>query len=395
MRVGIDCRYIRERPSGIGAYVEALVQRLPALAPEADFLLWANVRARRPLSRAPNVAEVTVRSAPNSPLSVLWPHAYAPVEDTDLFHHPHNILPRGVRCPAVVTVHDVLSLDNPGLDRRGIDKLAGLYYPHAVKRALKRAARLIVPTAATADRVLAWQPDARERLRVVPMAPDICFTRPQDAVAARREAATIVGSDAPYVLVVGQNSANKRHRTAIEAFARSAPPPWRLVLLQRLGRPKQLKRLAAAHAVSDRVVWLSHVSQAAVATLMQSASALLQPSLYEGFGLPAIEAMASGCPVIASDIPALREITGGAATLVPPGEAEAFADALRTLIASPARRQAMSEAGLSRARVFSWDRTARQTLEVYEETAGVRVGSGSLLDEPADSHSASQRVSMQ
>src|SRR5439155_190745 len=83
-----------------------------------------------------------------------------------------------------------------------------------------------------------------------------------------------------------------------------APSPRRLVLLQRLGSPVRLQRLAMSLSVADRVIWLRGVSRSEVATLMQGASVLLQPSLYEGFGLPAVEAMASGCPVVASDIPA-------------------------------------------------------------------------------------------
>src|SRR5262249_35206294 len=160
-----------------------------------------------------------------------------------------------------------------------------------VRRALERAARLIVPTAATADRVLAWHRDAAEKLRVIPMAPDSSFCPAHDLDDARRQASAILGSDVPYVLVIGQNSANKRHGVALEAFAAAAPRPWRLVFLQRLGNPRRLKQRAAALGVFDRVVWLRNSPRDHVAVLLQAASALLQPSLYEGFGLPAIEAM--------------------------------------------------------------------------------------------------------
>ena len=369
MHVGIDCRYIRERPSGIGAYIQALVDRLPHIAPSARFLFWADRRASRPLSHAPNVDETTVRAGANSPLSTLWPRAYASVDHLDLFHSPHNILLRGIKCASVVTVHDVMALDGPWLDRRGIERLSALYYPQAVRRALRHATRLIVPTAATADRVLAWQPDAGRRLRVIPLAPDTCFQPAADIEAARRRARTLIGCDAPYVLVVGQNNVNKRHAAAMLAFAAAAPPPWRLVLLQRLGRPTRLKRLAVRLSLADRAVWLRNVPRAEVAALMQAAAVLMQPSLYEGFGLPAVEAMASGCPVIASDIPSLREVTGGATLLVAPDDLSALAQSLRELLTSPERRLALAAQGLTRARAFSWERTARETLAVYEEAA--------------------------
>ena len=237
-------------------------------------------------------------------------------------------------------------------------------------RALRHATRLIVTSAATADRVRAVAPDAASRLHVIWLAPDAAFHPPADPGAARARAAAITGSDAPFLLVVGQNSAAKRHADAIAAFAAGAPRPWRLVLLQRQGASARLARLAQTLHVVDRIVWLPSVGQDDVVTLMQAAGALMQPSLYEGFGLPVLEAMACGCPVVASDIAPFREVTGGAAVLAPPGDVAHWAAAIADLIASPERRQSLADRGLDRARAFSWDRCARETLEVYRLAFG-------------------------
>jgi len=102
---------------------------------------------------------------------------------------------------------------------------------------------------------------------------------------------------------------------------------------------------------------------------MQSAGALIQPSLYEGFGLPVLEAMACGCPVVASDIAVFREVAGAAATFTPPGDVRILAVALEALIRSPARRHEMRAAGLDRAKDFSWARCAAETLEIYRSVA--------------------------
>ena len=195
MQVAVDCRYIRERPSGIGAYVEALAQRLPRNAPSVQFVFWKDSRARGPLSTARNVREVTVGVGPNSPLTILWPALYASLDGYELFHNPHNILPRGVRCPSVVTVHDVLAIDNARLHRRGLNRLKGMYYPQAVWRALTSATRLIVPSVATADRVATWVPDAVRRIHVIPMAPGSGFEAPRDLEATRRLVAERFGID--------------------------------------------------------------------------------------------------------------------------------------------------------------------------------------------------------
>jgi glycosyltransferase involved in cell wall biosynthesis len=374
MRIAIDARYIREKPSGIGTYVQALVDRLPRLAPSDEFLFWAHPLARRPLSAAGNTREVTVRPGPNSPWPVLWPNLYSSF-DVDVFHSPHNIMSRRLPCPAVVTVHDVMAIDRPGLHLRGLERLAlSLYYPQAVWRALREAGRLIVPTKATADRVLALMPGAGPRLRVIWAAPDACFRPAADPEQLQHRVAAMTGIADPYLIVVGADQPAKRHDLALAAFAAAAPNPWRLVMVQRpashdhLQRLARLKQRARELHVDDRVVWLSQVERDDLATLIQGASALLQPSMYEGFGLPIVEAMACGCPVIATDIPPFREVAGDAAVLVA-SDAGDFTAAVRTLIGSGEQRRSLAERGLARASAFSWDRCARETLDVYREAA--------------------------
>lgn len=121
--------------------------------------------------------------------------------------------------------------------------------------------------------------------------------------------------------------------------------------------------------IQDRLIWSEAIALKDLVALLQGAGALIQPSVYEGFGLPVLEAMACGCPVVCSDIPALREITAGAALLVRPEELESLASALRQLIAAPELRCSLAGQGLARARTFSWHRCARETLEVYRAAA--------------------------
>ncbi len=370
IRVAIDARYVREKPSGIGVYVQALVDRLPALAPNEQFVFWTNPRATRPLSPAANVTEVTVRANANSPWSLLWPKRYAPFDGIDLFHNPHNLLPRGLPCPSVVTVHDVMALEEPRLHLHGLERLVKrFYYPAAVWRALRQATQLIAPSRATADRICHLLPQAASRLSVILEAPDECFRAAEDLPAVEARAAELTGSDAPYLLLVGANAATKRHDLAIAAFAAAVPRPWRLVLLQRRKSRTGLEPLVRQLQLSDRVVWLEAVAREDVVRLMQAAGALIQPSVYEGFGLPVLEAMASGCPVVASDIAPFREITAGAARLVPVNDVGKLGAALREVAQSPALRDSLRAQGLARARDFSWNRCAQETLEVYRSAA--------------------------
>ena len=371
MKVAIDCRYIRERPSGIGSYAEALVEHLPALAPKDQFVFWTHRFARLPLSRAPNASHQIVPIEPNSLWTILWPERYASFDGVDLFHG-QNIMPRNLPCPSVITLHDIMEIEAAHLvDWTVDDSVKRFFFPRAMWRAVRQATRLIVTTAAMADSVCKTFPAARERIRVTPLAARPGFRPAASEERARKEAANIIGTDAPYVLVVGQNSRNKRHRVAIEAFARGAPSTWHLVLVQRQQKERGLRALARRLRIEERVHLLSTLELEKMIVLYQAARLLIQPSVYEGFGLPMLEAMACGCPVIASDLPTLREVLADSAILVKPDDVQGFATALAEVARSTDERGARRDAAIARAAAFSWERCARQTLEVYREAIGV------------------------
>jgi glycosyltransferase involved in cell wall biosynthesis len=207
---------------------------------------------------------------------------------------------------------------------------------------------------------------------VIPLAADPAFTPPADAAEVGRHAHRLLGTSDPYFLVVGQNSPTKRHADALRAFAAGAPRPWRLVLLQRGTVDNPLASLTAALDVADRVIWLPTVARADLVALLQCAGALLQPSLYEGFGLPVVEAMACGCPLVVSDLPTFREVVGDSAIRFPPCDVSALASAVASIAASADLRSELSTRGLERSRVFSWDRCARDTMAVYRDAAARR-----------------------
>lgn len=303
-----------------------------------------------------------LRPGPNSPRTIWWPERFVRFDDVDVFHGPHNLLPRKLRGATVVTIHDLMALDEPALHLQGIERLVKrAYYPQAIWRALRHATRLIAVSKATADRIIAHVPDAAKRLVVIREATEDYFRPAVDVSEAKARAAKLLGGDWPYLLLLGANVPSKRHDLAMVVFANAVAEPWRLVVVQR--------RRAQRSPAGDRIVQLRGVTRDEVITLLQCAGALIQPSLYEGFGLPVLEGMACGCPVVASDIAPFREITEGAALLVAPGNADALAVGLRTLLDSPLQSAELRERGLAQAKKFSWDRCARETLEVYHDAA--------------------------
>jgi glycosyltransferase involved in cell wall biosynthesis len=369
--ISIDCRYIRERPSGIGAYVRALLDRLPAIAPADRFHLWVDPRARRPLTPFPSVREAVVRAPANSLPTLLWPSRLVDLGGADVLHAPFNILGRGVRCATVVTVHDLIWILSPtaaeGLSLATPFQAA--FYRDGIWRALRRATRVVTISKATADSILFVAPEARRRLCVIPHGVDARFRPPETLARAQGDAARILGTEAPYFLVVGQNAPFKNHEQILEAFAASGlGAKVKLVLLQRLYSGERLKKRVIELGIEGSTIWLQSATEDQVVTLLQGALALVQFSRFEGFGMPAAEAMACGTPVIASAIPALVEVLGGAGIHVDLSPSE-LARALRRIAGEPGLRAELSGLGLERARELSWDRSARAHLEAYHAAA--------------------------
>jgi len=239
--------------------------------------------------------------------------------------------------------------------------------------AMRHATRIIAVSEATAARIRAVSPESSERIVVTHNAADAAFHPPSDAAAAAERARAVLGSAAPYYLVVGKNEPYKGHEVAVRAFARAARPEELLVLVQRNGAGQRLAALAEGLGVASRVRFVPNVSADDLVGLLQSARALLQPSLIEGFGIPALEAMACGCPVVGSDTPALVEVMGGAGLHAAVGNADALASAMQRL-EEPELRSQLVQRSLARARDFDWDKTARATLAVYRQAAATAAG---------------------
>lgn len=367
MRYVIDARYVCNRPSGIGVYTEALITRLPALAADGSFRLWTHPERPRPVE-ADNVSHHCVSYDADGLRTMFTPSRLDNLEAGDVVHFPNSLLGAGVRQASVVTIHDLMWLETPALvDGRPLVRRARQpFYQAAMRRALERATRIITVSKATADRVLHLVPSALDRLTVTYNAVSPEFSPPADVEASRRRAAAVLETEAPYFVVVGKNEPYKAHHVAVRAFAAAARSNERLVLVQREFVGRGLSRLVRKLRLGRRVVWVPKLSRPDLVDVLRSARGLLQPSLVEGFGIPVLEAIACGCPVVASDTPALVEVLDGAALHGAVGDPEDMGRAIRRLRDRQLRADLRGR-GLERARAFNWDDTARATLDVYRD----------------------------
>lgn len=283
----------------------------------------------------------------------------------DVYHGTHFTVPPGLGRPAVTTVHDLTFYLLP----RRYDAFHRWYY-RALAASAARAHRVIVPSRFVAEAFGERFPAARQRIRVIPEAPSPVF-RPA-AEHEVREALSRLGLEPPYLLCVGTGEPNKRAVDAIRALPLLGERgiSCKLALAGNPGRlTLPLAREAERLGVADRVRFLGYVTDDDLRALYAGATALVYPSLIEGFGLPPLEAMACGTPVIAADAPAMNEVLRGAALFVPRRDPRAIAEAAARLLQEPVWRAEWSAKAREHAASFSWQRTALMTAEVYEEAA--------------------------
>jgi len=298
----------------------------------------------------------------------------------DLFHIvDHSYSQLALELPSertVVTCHDLdtfRSVLDPAAEPRPYWFRA---MTRKVLRGFLRAAQVICPSASTRDQLLAHRLFPSNRVTVIAPGVDPVFFEPSSIPIDR-----ILGENVqPYVLHVGSNIRRKRIDVLLRVFARIASrfPQLRLV---RVGGPltEEMSRLARELGVSARIVHAPHLGKAELAAVYSHASVLLQTSDAEGFGLPVIEAMACGCPVIASDIAPLREAGGEAATFCAVGNEAEWSETLVRLLeqqqASPALWEGLRNEARRHAARFTWEENARQTVAVYRQVLAVPIHS--------------------
>ena len=370
MRVAIDARKVHD--FGIGTYIRNLLRQLARLDRDTDYVLLCKERdlgIAAPLG--PNFRTV-LEASPNYSLreQIHVPWVLSRTKP-DVFHAPHYVLPPAVRCRSVVTIHDCIHLMFPQYLR---NRASHAYARAAMWAAARRSDRILTVSEASKRDILHFFNVAPEKIVVVYNAIDEHFwvTPPEEDVARVRERYQL---NHKFVLYVGNIKPHKNLVRIIEAFdeLRRSDVDEDLKLLiigDEISKLPALRRAVHQHKLHKQVRFLGYQSDATLAILYRLASVFVFPSLYEGFGLPPLEAMASGTPVVTSNVSSLPEVTGDAAVLVDPYDVDAIADGMRRVLADPLLAADMRRRGFERAREFSWERSVARTREVYAAVGG-------------------------
>jgi glycosyltransferase involved in cell wall biosynthesis len=367
-RIGIDARKLKD--FGIGSYIRNLLEAI-ARRPEAAayrFRIYVRGADREAVPALPGNFEIVQDDSPGYSISELTRFAWRLFRDRlDLFHATHYVIPPLARARAVVTIHDIIHVLYPQF----LPNRAALLYARVMmRRALRRADRIITVSYNSKRDLVDYFGIAPARIEVVYNGVASTF-HPNLPREERDRVAAKYGLPRPYLLFLGGEKPHKNVRNVIRAFAearRERALPHALVLAGPMPKNRsRVEALIAALDLDSRVFRPGVIPEEDLPGLFAGADAFLYPTLYEGFGLPVVEAMACGVPVLTSSTSALQEIAGGYSYLVDPMDVEAIGRGIVDLATDPRRRAEFAELGKRRARDFSWDRAAEQTLKIYAD----------------------------
>ena len=394
LRIALDTRRVSD--FGIGTYIRNLVLALARIDQRNEYQLISTDRAVPEFSSLPPNFETAIfpgtkRKGPHQPgLAQIRYGWFLQKLRADLFHMPLNAVPLLMPKPYVVTIHDMSTLLFP--QKLGFRNRLRLFY---LRRGLLRADRVMAVSMATCRDVEAVLGIPASRMRVIYNAPDPTFHPPSGPMKA-----PVNGEECgytpeiqrvmdryrihyPFLLYVGRTNPQKNIPRLVEAFAvlrgeiqdHPVYQDLRLLIIgDEISRYPALRHAVIQSRLEDTVRFLGFVPIDTLRSFYQAASAFVFPSLYEGFGLPPLEAMACGTPVVCSHVSSLPEVVGDAAEIVNPENVFDIARGMREVLLDRDHRNRLVARGFEQARRFSWERTAQHVLETYEEIGAYKNG---------------------
>jgi glycosyltransferase involved in cell wall biosynthesis len=366
MRFGIDARLVHYSKAGIGQYIIHLVQGLAEIDSENEYLLLQSRKDRSTIVNHPNFDRVTLWTPSHHRFEQIALYAETFRLGLDLLHSPDFIPPRRIRSGSVITVHDLAFLLYPHF----LTREAARYYGH-IDQAVRWADHIIADSENTKQDTMEHLGVPEDKITVVYVAADPAY-QPVDRDAARAFVQQTYGLDGPYLLFVSTIEPRKNLPTLLHAFRQSRDCYRVDIKLAVVGSKGWLWNDSLDHiellGLEDDVRVLGRVPTPDLVQIYNAAEALVHPAFYEGFGLPPLEALLCGTPVVASNVASIPEVVGDAALLVDPNNVDELSVSIWRVLTDSKLRREMITRGFKQAERFSWERTARETRDIYTRT---------------------------
>ena len=370
MRVGYDVSPITKTRSGVGNYAYFLLKHLMTRPEDCEFRLFSSGRRTidfQGLDRKFSHRHIDIPTRLLYRLweTLGWPHVDSLAGGCDVFHATNFFLPPTRKARTVVTIHDLAFLAVPEFSSPKIVKP----FSKGINKFCRDANAIMVYSESTKRDILQFCDPDPDKIVIAPLAADEIY-HPVELEKAKEVVRKRHGIDDPYLLFVSTLEPRKNILGLLESFAILAKDfPHKLVLIGSLGwRPEEYFERVEKLGLGGRVVRLGYVPHELL-SFYSAADAFVFPTHYEGFGLPLLEAMSCGCPVVSSDNSSIEEVTAGGALRVNSHDVEGFADAVSKVLTDAELRDRLVAAGKAHAATFSWDRCAATTMEVYQRLA--------------------------
>jgi glycosyltransferase involved in cell wall biosynthesis len=373
MRIAIDVRRMYE--FGLATYIRNVVRTLGRVDPVNEYFLVGAAARFEQLGELPDNFHLLPLQKPEATFATyLEMHRTVNAHEVDLIHVPHTFWrPLVTRAPYVITVHDLLDYMYRARTNNGMRREIHSYM---TRRVMHKAARIFAVSNFTKRDVARYFEVSPAKIEVVYNALDESFQRGHSTPAEQDMVRGRYQVDSPFLLYTGRISPHKNVARIIEAFSalkaelakEGAYPDLKLIIIgDEVSKNPDIRRAVIRSGMQHEVRFLGYVSIDVLRIFFDMAKVFVFPSLYEGFGLPPLEAMAHGTPVVASNTSALPEVVGQAALLVNPENVFEISRALHRLLMDQPLRERLKAAGIEQAQRFSWETSVRRMIRVYEE----------------------------
>lgn len=371
MNIAINAHILSEADAGVANYTKNLIESLLAIDSQNSYTLFGRKEYLERFSKGKVSLSCSDLSLKKSPVRLLWEHFILPLKlrrnDLDIFHFPdHSLSLLGLPCPGIITIHDLAFWRIP----KAFNYTRQIYKRFVSKRSIRKAERIIAVSDFTGSELKQIFNIPDGKISVVHNGVSKSFS-PHLKSSRIQEIKKKYAIDENFILFVGTIEPRKNLPRLVRAYdklLKGSNIGQKLVIIGAKGwLYKETFKTVQELGLNRRVIFLGYIPEYKLPYFYNLADLFVYPSLYEGFGLPPLEAMACGTAVISSNTSSLPEVVGDAAILVDPYNVDEIAEVMYSVLSNEGLRKKLEEKGLKRAKMFPWEKTAQKTLQVYEE----------------------------